>query len=126
MNLYYKIWVDCIRVAKRTKGNWKLLSLLLMSFVTTINFLFCFIVLIPIIKQYILKSDKIDFVSFLIFGNVIFILSFLVHYFLIYYSKKYLSLLQEKRIEKGLFSKYYISSFLSLLISYYFNKLIMN
>lgn len=130
MNLYYKIWVDCIHIMKNKEGNWKINSLIIMSLTTTLNFIFCMIVLMAIWKQWIgkevLKLPKIDFLPFLMFVFLIFILSFLVHYFLIFFSKKYMSLLKvEERTSNGLLSKYFIISLLSLLFSYYIVKLLL-
>ncbi len=87
-----------------------------MSLLTTLNFIACAMVLMGVWrrwmqKQEVLKLPKIDFVYFLVAGCIVFMLSYAAHYFLIFYSKKYLSLFnEEKQNRNGLLSKYYIIS----------------
>lgn len=130
MKLYYRIWIDCILTAKNKEGNWKINSLMVMSLITTLNFLACTIALIGILKKWIgkeiLNLPKIDFIPLLMSIFLIFILSFLVHYFLIFHSKKYISLLKaEEQVTNGLLSKYFIISGLSLLFLYFLVKVII-
>jgi hypothetical protein len=131
MKLYYRIWADCLFTMKGKEGNWKISSLLIMSFLTTLNFIAFAMVLIGVWRQYIQKQEaaklpKIDFVYFLIVGGLIFILSYSVHYFLIFYSKKYIGLLKvDKEVGNGLLSKYFIISGLSILFLYFLFKVII-
>lgn len=131
MNLYYKIWIDCILIMKNKEGNWKINSLLVMSLLTTLNSFACIIIAISIWNKCIqnggvLKLPKIDFVYFLVLGFLIYILNFLVHYFLIFYSKKYIRLFNgEEQVTNGLLSKYFIISGLGLLFIYFLVKVII-
>jgi hypothetical protein len=115
---------------KNKEGNWRINSLMVMSLITTLNFLTFTIASIGIWKKWmgkeVLNLPKIDFVPLLMFIFLIFILSFIVHYFLIFYSKKYIDLLKvENEVANGLLSKYFIISGLSLLFLYFLFKVII-
>lgn len=130
MKLYYKIWTDCILTMKNKDGNWRMNSLMVMSLISTVNFLTFTTASIGICKQWIgkemLNLPKIDFLPLLLFIFIIFILSFIMHYFLIFYSKKHIDLLKVKNeVINGLFSKYFIISGLSLLFLYFLVKIII-
>lgn len=129
MSLYYKIWIDCLHIMKNKEGNWKVNSLIIMSVITTLNSLSCIIVLIGIWKLCIgnnLLKVSIGFIPFLLFVLLIFTFSFILHYFLIFYSNEYCNLIKvEDRNSNGLLSKYFIISMLIILFLYFIAKTLL-
>ena len=103
MNIYYKIWVDCIVRLKslpRNKDNWELKSMILMSVGMTFNFaLFMAILQRNILGYYFYKLDftflpqrtgiALSFILLFILPCVI------INYVLIFRKRRY-----EKLIEK--------------------------
>jgi|SRR5690606_3344086 len=129
MNLYYKIWVDCILKAQsqpQNKDNWKLFTMIFMSMTMAINLWFITFVLmehfkysIPFfpLKIGVFQGTRIgSFVNFF----VSYLLPFLVlNYFLIFYKRKYEKLIEVFPYRKGkLFIAYFFGS-LAIVLLYF-------
>ncbi len=131
MNLYYRIWADCLITMKKKDSNWKINSLILMSTLSTLNLLLFFIVLLIFNKLLFgteaSKLPKIPFIDFFFWIFLIFILSFLTHYMIVFSSKKYLEIQKKENRDKtvGLISKYFVFSLVALLLSYLLGKLLL-
>lgn len=122
MNIYYKIWVDCIIKARSipaNKNNWKRFTMIFMSMVMAINFAMIMAILQRNILQFsfydfrvdILPGTKLDaFISFF----VLYLLPMLlINYFLIFKNNRYEILLEKYKSYNG---KLFISYFLASLI----------
>ncbi len=122
MNIYYKIWVDCIVKARSipaNKNNWKRFTMIFMSMAMALNFMLLMAILqrkLLGVSFYHLKVDvfpgtKLDaFISFFI----LFLLPMLlINYFLIFRNNRYELILEKYKSYNG---KLFISYFLASLI----------
>lgn len=103
MNIYYKLWVDCISRARslpKNKYNWKFNSLLFMTLAMSFNLL----ILLTYVERHITSSNfyQIEFGflppflnSFIAFLILYFIPLLLVNYFFIFRNDRY-KLLEKK------------------------------
>jgi len=119
MNVFYKIWVDCILYFKSRseKNTWKFYSILSMSMAMAINIaLLMSIIQRNILKEYfygiqinLFSSEKTN--AFFNFFLYFFLPPLIINYFLIFWNRNY-----EKRILKykfcngKLFAFYFITS----------------
>jgi hypothetical protein len=120
MNIYYKIWVDCIVKARSipaNKNNWKRFTMIFMSMAMALNFMLIMGVFqrkIIGISFYHLKVDifrgtKLDaFISFFI----LFLLPMLlINYFFILRQNRYEILIEKYKSHNGkLFFAYFLTS----------------
>lgn len=122
MNIYYKIWVDCIVKARSipaNKNNWKRFTMIFMSMAMAINFAMIMAILQRNILGFsfydfrvdIFPGTKLDaFISFFI----LFLLPMLlINYFLILRNNRYELILAKYKSYNG---KLFISYFLASLI----------
>ena len=122
MNIYYKIWVDCIIKARSipaNKNNWKRFTMIFMAMAMALNFILFMAILqrkflgisFYHLKVDILPGTKLDaFISFF----VLFLLPMLlINYFLIFRNNRYEILLEKYKSYNG---KLFISYFLASLI----------
>ena len=122
MNIYYKIWVDCIikaRAIPANKNNWKRFTMIFMAMAMALNFMLFMAILqrnflgisFYHLKVDILPGTKLDaFISFF----VLFLLPMLlINYFLIFRNNRYEILLEKYKSHNG---KLFISYFLASLI----------
>ncbi len=129
MNLYYKIWADCIKKAQsqpRNKDDWKIYTLLFMSIAMTFNLIFLLFIFseiniintIPILKINITGITYLDgFLRFFISYLLPFLL---INYFLIFYKNRYINILQKNKYYNGrLFVVYFLGS-IGILLIYFF------
>ena len=134
MDIYYKIWVDCITKARSipaNKNNWKTYTMIFMSMGMAINFALVMAILQRNILGFSFYDIKVDifpgtsldaFVSFF----VLFLLPMLlVNYFLIFRNSRYEMLLAKFKSYGGkLFISYFLASlalpFLLLLLGMLF------
>ena len=124
INLYYKVWADCImwfKIISQQEKSWKRLTMVYMSIAMTINFL----VIMSIIQRHILKHDLYGIGNFpgTILGNTFqfFVLYFLpmviINYFFIFNNDRYKNILNKYKTYKGrLFFTYLSVSLLLPLI----------
>ncbi len=127
MNLYYKIWVDCILRAKSmpaNKNNWKRFTLAFMTTAMAINFA----IIMSILQRNILGKYfyhfEVDFLpgtklDALISGFSLFGLPMLLlNYFLIFRNNRYEELLKKYKSHNGklFFAYFFISLAIPLLI----------
>lgn len=138
MNLYYKIWVDCILKARsrpQNRKDWKIYTLIFMSMAMAINLM----LLSAILERHIFHSNwykldidifpgtKLDaFVSFFI----LFLLPpLLLNYLLIFRRNRYENIIKRgyKYYNGKLFVGYFLTSivlpFLLLFLGYLWNRL---
>lgn len=133
MNIYYKIWVDCILQAQskpQNKTNWKFFTLLFMSITMAVNLL----TLMAIIQRNIFhqsfynidinffSNQKIN--SFFSFIILFLLPPLFLNILLIFRKNRYKKLIKRYEYYKGrLFMSYFLSSFilplLLLLIGYF-------
>lgn len=120
MNLFYKIWVDCIlylRSSPYNKNIWKFYSILSMSFAMSINIALVMSILQKnLLKKYFYgiqlthfsNGKANDFFNFFIY----FLLPpLLFNYFLIFWNKHYEKLIPKYKFHQGkLFASYFIIS----------------
>ena len=122
MNIYYKIWVDCIikaRAIPANKNNWKRFTMIFMAMAMALNFMLFMAILqrnflgisFYHLKVDILPGTKLDaFISFF----VLFLLPMLlINYFLIFRNNRFEILLEKYKSYNG---KLFISYFLVSLI----------
>ncbi|MET3731477.1 hypothetical protein ABID46_001046 [Moheibacter stercoris] len=131
MNLYYRIWADCLNKLKDKEGKLRVNSLLVMSLLTSQNFLTIFMILVYLTKLLLLKIDldfkypKIGFFTFLIYNLILILISSIFHYCLIFLSGKHKELLKiNHSINEGIFTKYFFFSSCGLVATYIILKLI--
>jgi len=120
MNIYYKIWVDCIskvRSMPANKSNWKRFTLGFMTITMAINFACIMSVLQRNILGNYFYHFEVDFfpgtkLDSLISGFVLFVLPNLVlNYFLIFRNNRYEILLEKYKSHNGkLFFLYFFTS----------------
>jgi len=102
MNIYYKIWVDCIgrtKSVEESKHKWKGNSMFIMTTTMTFNFAF----LLAMVERHIISHFyyiEIDFLpqtlnSILTIGILFVLPIYIINYLLIFRKKRY-----EKLIEK--------------------------
>ena len=99
MNLYYKIWVDCItRISsmEENKSDWKIKALISMTFAMTFNFVLIMVVLQREILGFYFYELNFPFLSD--FAN--YILTMIVLYVFPCFGLNYLLILHNKRYEK--------------------------
>lgn len=120
MNIYYKIWVDCIIKAQSipaNKNNWKLFTLIFMTITMSINFA-CFMSILQrnILGLYFYHFE-VDFfpgtkLDALIIGFVLFVLpNLLLNYYLIFRNNRYEKLINKYKSYRGkLFFIYFFAS----------------
>lgn len=120
MNIYYKIWVDCITKARSipaNKNNWKQFSMVFMSMVMAINFAMIMAIVQRNILQFSFYDLRIDvfpgrkldaFISFF----VLYLLPMLIiNYYLIFKNNNYEILLVKYKSHDGkLFIGYFLTS----------------
>lgn len=120
MNIYYKIWVDCITKARSipaNKNNWKQFSMVFMSMVMAINFAMIMAIVQRNILQFSFYDLRIDvfpgrkldaFISFF----VLYLLPMLIiNYYLIFKNNNYEILLVKYKSHDGkLFIGYFVTS----------------
>lgn len=120
MNIYYKIWVDCIVKARSipaNKNNWKRFTMIFMSMAMAINFAMIMAILQRNILGFsfydfrvdIFPGTKLDaFISFFI----LFLLPMLlINYLLIFRNNRYEILLEKYKSHNGkLFFIYFFAS----------------
>ena len=122
MNIYYKIWVDCIikaRAIPANKNNWKRFTMIFMAMAMALNFMLFMAILqrnflgisFYHLKVDILPGTKLDaFINFF----VLFLLPMLlINYFLIFRNNRFEILLEKYKSYNG---KLFISYFLASLI----------
>lgn len=106
MNIYYKIWVDCIIKAQSipaNKNNWKRFTMVFMTITMSINFA-CLMSLLQIIIGTYFYHFEVDFfpgtkLDALISGLVLFILpNLLLNYYLIFRNNRYEKLLNKSLV----------------------------
>lgn len=120
MNIYYKIWVDCISKARSmpaNKNNWKRFTLGFMTITMAINFACIMSILQRNILGNYFYHFEVDFfpgtkLHALISGFVLFVLPNLVlNYFLIFRNNRYEILLEKYKSYNGkLFFIYFLTS----------------
>jgi len=126
MNIYYKIWVDCISKARSmpaNKSNWKRFTLGFMTITMAINF-GCIVSLQRNILENYFYHFEVDFfpgtkLDALISGFVLFVLPNLVlNCFLIFRNNRYEILLKKYKSHNGklFFLYFYFSLALPLLV----------
>ena|SRR5690606_5326319 len=137
MNLYYKIWVDCILKAQsqpQNKGNWKLFTMIFMSMAVAINLAVFMAILQRNILGYSFYDFKISFLEGIRTGStvsffVLFLLPpLLMNYMLIFRKKHYEKLIKKYKYYNGkLFISYFLTSlflpFILLFLGYLWNKM---
>ena len=122
MNIYYKIWIDCIQRAlsiPANKGNWKRYTMIFMSMSMALNFMVFIAILqreILDVSFYHLSLDifpgrKLD--AFMSFFILFLSPMLLINYFLIFRNNRYEILIKKYKTYNG---KLFISYFLASLI----------
>ena len=104
MNLYYRIWVDCItrlRSIEANKDNWQTIGIVSMSTAMTFNFVLLMVIIQKNILDYYFYEINIPILS----GFQNYILTILILYFLPCVIINYLLIFRNKRYEK-LLKKY--------------------
>jgi hypothetical protein len=122
MNIYYKIWVDCIVKARSipaNKNNWKRFTMIFMSMAMAINFA----MIMAILQRNILGCSFYDFRAdkftgtkldaFISFFALYLLPMLLINYFLIFRNNRYELILEKYKSYNG---KLFISYFLASLI----------
>ena len=126
MNVYYRIWVDCIIKARSmpaNKNNWKLFTMVFMTITMSINFASLMSSFQIILGTYFYHFE-VDFfpgtkLDALVSGLVLFVLpNFLLNYYLILRNNRYEKLINKYKSYNGkLFFNYFFSSlFIPLVI----------
>ena len=126
MNLYYRIWVDCItrlRSIEANKDNWQTIGIVSMSTAMTFNFVLLMVIIQKNILDYYFYEINIPILSgFQNYILTILILYFLpcviINYLLIFLNKRYEKLLKKYPYSNGKFIVTYIliSMFLPLIL----------
>ncbi len=130
-NLYYKIWVDCIKKASKNKAyekNWKFRSMVLMTIAMSANLILIMTILeLNVFKDYFYKI-KIDFLPTRLNNAFGYMLLFILpcailNYLLIFRKNRYKELIKKYPSYNGkLFIMYIIISlwvpFLLVIILY--------
>lgn len=138
MNLYYKIWVNCILKARsqpQNKSNWKLFTMIFMSMAMAINLAVFMAILQRNILGYSFYDFKISFLEGTRIGSTIsfFILFLLpplmVNYIFVFRKKRYEKLIKKHKYYNGkLFISYFLISlflpFMLLLLGYLWNIMV--
>lgn len=138
MNLYYKIWVDCILKARsqpQNKSNWKLFTMIFMSMAMAINLAVFMAILQRNILGYSFYDFKISFLEGTRIGSAIsfFILfllpTLMVNYIFVFRKKRYEKLIKKHKYYNGkLFISYFLISlflpFMLLLLGYLWNIMV--
>lgn len=109
LGLFYRIWVDCIIRAKlqpANKGNWKVLTLVVMTTAMSIFLLF----IIALLEKFVIKKAVYN-LNFLFlpkylkelayFGFLFFLPCFIINYALIFRGKRYKILLEKYPYSNG-------------------------
>lgn len=120
MNIYYKIWVDCIvkaRTIPANKNNWKRFTMIFMSMAMAINFAMILAILQRSILGFsfydfrvdIFPGSKLD--AFISFFTLYLLPMLLVNYFLIFRNNRYELILEKYKSYNGkLFITYFLVS----------------
>ena len=110
MNLYYKIWVDCISKARSmpaNKNNWKRFTMAFMTSAMAINYMIIMVILQRNILGYSFYDFKVDIfpgtkLDALISGLTLYWLPMtLINYFLIFKGNRYEKLLKKYKSHNG-------------------------
>lgn len=122
MNLYLRLWRDCLLRMKdnpKMSKEWKLNSFLLMSGLLTLNLFVALFSILFILKRAfnirIILFYDYSFISFFAIFLLACIGSSVFNYFLIIRNDRYLNLMINKENNKNLLSIYFIFSMLSVL-----------
>lgn len=120
MNLYYKIWVDCIKRLQSIPANkksWKRLTMAFMTSAMAINFMIIMAILQRNVLGYSFYDIKVDVfpgtkLDALISGLTLYWLPMtLINYFLIFRNNRYEELLKKYKSYNGkLFFIYFFTS----------------
>jgi hypothetical protein len=122
MNIYYKIWVDCIVKARSipaNKNNWKRFTMIFMSMAMAINFAMIMAILQRNILGFSFYDFRVDIFpgtkldAFVSFFALYLLPMLLINYFLIFRNNRYELILEKYKSYNG---KLFISYFLASLI----------
>jgi len=122
MNIYYKIWVDCIIKARSipaNKNNWKRFTMIFMSMAMAINFAMVMAVLQRNVLQFSFYDFRVDIFpgtkldAFISFFVLYLLPMLLINYLIIFRNNRYEILLEKYKSYNG---KLFISYFLASLI----------
>ena len=126
MNIYYRIWADCIERLKSidsNKNNWKSKSMISMTIAMTFNFVF----IMAILQKKVFDNFfyEINITSLSNFENYILTISILyiipcgiINYLFVFFGNKYKKILKNYSYKNGiLFLSYFIISLFLPIIS---------
>ena len=121
MTMYYHIWIDCIKRLKSQEKNrtdWKLKSMVSMTFAMTFNFVFIMVILQKELVGYFYEINITGLSGFLNYILTIFILYVVpistINYLLIFRNNRFKKLAEEYPFRNGkLFLKYFLISIFS-------------
>lgn len=136
MNLYYKIWVDCILKAQsqpNNKNNWKFFTMVFMSMPMAINIAVFMAILQRNILGHFFYDIRISSLegtrtgAFLSFFILFLLLPLLINYLLIFKNNRYEQLVKKYKYHNGkLFISYFLTSlllpFILLFLGYLWDK----
>lgn len=137
MNLYYKIWVDCIIKAQsqpQNKNNWRFFTMIFMSMAMAINIaVFMAILQRNILGRYFydIKISSLEGTrtgSFLSFFILFILPPLIINYLLIFRNNRYEKLIRKYKYYNGkLFISYFLISlflpFILLFLGYLWDKI---
>lgn len=126
MNIYYKIWVDCIirlRTRETNKKDWKVKGMVAMTFAMTFNFVLLMVLFQKEVLGFYFYEINFPFLSgfanYILTMIVLYILPcYLINYILIFRKCRYVELQKKYKYHEGkLFLKYFlISIFLPIIL----------
>ena len=117
---YYTVWTDVILQLQKNpynKKSWKWYSLFVMSFIFGFNYIPLLLLLPdwldPLVWFREFRFASSNFLDTLLHGMILFLLpGYILHYFLVFYKKKYERFTKVYKFHNGkLFAKYMLISF---------------